>query len=43
MTMGEVAQLWRYPVKSLGGEQVEYVDIGARGLRGDRLWAVRDL
>src|SRR5262249_43128264 len=43
MTIGEVAQLWRYPVKSLGGEQVERVEVGLRGLRGDRLWAVRDL
>jgi uncharacterized protein YcbX len=43
MTVGQVAQLWRYPVKSLGGERVEHVDIGARGVLGDRLWAVRDL
>jgi uncharacterized protein len=43
MTIGEVAQLWRYPVKSLGGEQVEQAEIGARGVLGDRLWAVRDL
>jgi uncharacterized protein len=43
MTNGQVAQLWRYPVKSVGGEQVEQVDIGSRGVLGDRLWAVRDL
>jgi uncharacterized protein YcbX len=43
MTIGEVAQLWRYPVKSLGGERVEQAEIGLRGLLGDRLWAVRDL
>lgn len=43
MTIGTVAELWRYPVKSLGGEKVDRVDIGARGIRGDRLWAVRDL
>lgn len=43
MTIGQVAQLWRYPVKSLGGERVDAVDIGPRGVRGDRLWAVRDL
>jgi uncharacterized protein YcbX len=43
MTIGHVAQLWRYPVKSLGGEQVEHVHIGPRGVLGDRLWAVRDL
>jgi uncharacterized protein YcbX len=43
MTIGQVAQLWRYPVKSLGGGQVEHVEIGPRGVLGDRLWAVRDL
>ena len=43
MTIGQVAQLWRYPVKSLGGEQIEHSDIGQRGVLGDRLWAVRDL
>ncbi|OBA86214.1 sulfurase [Mycobacteriaceae bacterium 1482268.1] len=35
--------MWRYPVKSLGGERIENVDVGPRGLLGDRLWAVRDL
>ena len=43
MAIGQVAQLWRYPVKSLGGGQVEHAEIGPRGLLGDRLWAVRDL
>jgi len=43
MSIGQVAALWRYPVKSLGGEPVEQVDVGPRGLLGDRLWAVRDL
>ena len=43
MTIGQIAELWRYPVKSLGGEQIETADIGPRGILGDRLWAVRDL
>jgi uncharacterized protein len=43
MSIGHVCALWRYPVKSLGGEQIEQVDVGPRGLLGDRLWAVRDL
>ena len=43
MTIGRVAELWRYPVKSMGGERLEQADIGARGVRGDRLWAVRDI
>jgi uncharacterized protein YcbX len=43
MTIGKVAELWRYPVKSLGGARVQQADIGRRGALGDRLWAVRDL
>ena len=37
-----VRQLWRYPVKSLGGQRVEASLVNERGLVGDRLWAVRD-
>lgn len=43
MSTGQVAELWRYPVKSLGGGQIEHAEIGPRGVLGDRLWAVRDL
>jgi uncharacterized protein YcbX len=43
MTSGQVAELWRYPVKSLGGERLAHAEVGVRGLLGDRLWAVRDL
>ena len=35
-------QIWRYPVKSLGGESVASSAVDARGLLGDRLWALRD-
>jgi uncharacterized protein YcbX len=35
--MMHVAQLWRYPVKSLAGERLEAVEIGSDGLAGDRL------
>jgi uncharacterized protein YcbX len=37
-----IRELWRYPVKSLGGERLEAVDVERRGLVGDRLWAVLD-
>lgn len=37
-----IASLHRYPVKSLVGERLEVADVVERGLRGDRLWAVRD-
>jgi uncharacterized protein YcbX len=35
-------QAWRYPVKSLGGERIAASRVDARGLLGDRLWAVQD-
>jgi uncharacterized protein YcbX len=37
-----VEQVWRFPVKSLGGQRVQAALVDGRGLRGDRLWAVRD-
>jgi uncharacterized protein len=41
-TVGVVAELWRYPVKSMLGERCEMVELDSRGVLGDRLWAVRD-
>ena len=40
---GTVAALWRYPVKSLVGEELSSVEVDERGVRGDRLWALRDV
>jgi MOSC domain-containing protein len=40
-TVGAVRSLWRYPVKSMRGESVEHFDIDARGVVGDRRYAVR--
>jgi uncharacterized protein len=37
-----VAELWRYPVKSLLGEQLHEVLVEERGVVGDRLYAVTD-
>jgi uncharacterized protein YcbX len=37
-----VEQIWRYPIKSIGGEQLESSYADENGLRGDRLWAVQD-
>jgi uncharacterized protein YcbX len=37
-----VAELWRYPVKSLAGERLERVEITRDGLVGDRLVQVYD-
>lgn len=38
--IGRVATLTRYPVKSMDGEQLTQARFGARGLDGDRNWAV---
>lgn len=37
---GRVVEVHRYPVKSVGGERVDAAEVDARGLVGDRLWAV---
>jgi uncharacterized protein YcbX len=37
-----VTELWRYPVKSLLGEQLGAVQVEERGVVGDRLYAVTD-
>lgn len=37
-----VAQIWRYPVKSMGGERLATAEITPNGIRGDRLVQVRD-
>lgn len=39
----KIAQLWRFPVKSMGGSRVDRVRIDNRGVHADRLWAVRDV
>src|SRR5258708_6328028 len=40
--VGSVAALWRYPVKSMMGEELNSSDITGRGLCGDRQFAVVD-
>jgi uncharacterized protein YcbX len=40
--MGTVAELYRYPVKSMLGEALSAVEVTGRGLRGDRVAAVLD-
>ena len=39
--MLHVAQLWRYPVKSMAGERLERATLTANGIDGDRLVHVR--
>ena len=40
--VGRVAEVWRYPVKSMGGEQLTRSQVGPLGIFGDRGWALRD-
>lgn len=37
-----VVELWRYPVKSLQGEQLDTCEVGEHGLAGDRTWGLVD-
>jgi len=39
---GTVAEIWRYPVKSMGGERLGSCLIAESGLEGDRRWALVD-
>lgn len=40
--MGSVAEIWRYPVKSMAGERLDSCLITEHGLEGDRRWALID-
>ena len=40
--LGEVLSLWRYPVKSMMGEEVSLAQVNAHGLVGDRSYAILD-
>lgn len=40
--LGSVVALWRYPVKSMMGEELNAAEVTDRGLLGDRVYALRD-
>ena len=42
MEVGQIKEIRRYPVKSMGGELLDEIELAKRGLPGDRVWAVRD-
>jgi uncharacterized protein len=42
IAVGTIAQLWRYPVKSMGGEALDTAELTSRGVRGDRAYALLD-
>jgi uncharacterized protein YcbX len=42
LNVGKVKEIWRYPVKGMGGESVEAGTLTDKGIAGDRIWALRD-
>lgn len=40
--MGQVVELWRYPVSSMAGEQLDQLQLDAGGVAGDRIWGLLD-
>lgn len=40
--LGTVVALWRYPVKSMIGEEMNAADVSERGVHGDRAYALVD-
>ena len=38
----EIAEIWRYPVKSMLGEPLDQAKVSPDGIQGDRQWAVVD-
>jgi uncharacterized protein YcbX len=40
--VGTVGALWRFPVKSMLGEEVDVADLTEGGVVGDRVYAIRD-
>ena len=42
MDVGAVGSLWRYPIKSMMGEELNAIAVTERGLLGDRAYALMD-
>ena len=40
MQTGTIKELWRFPVKSFRGERIEQAECEAKGLLGDRAYAL---
>ena len=37
-----IAEIWRYPVKTMAGERLQWARIGPLGIEGDRVVHVED-
>lgn len=42
VALGSIVSLWRYPVKSMMGEELNATEVAERGLLGDRAYALVD-
>lgn len=42
LVVGKIREVWRYPVKSMGGEKLDECAVESSGIPGDRGWALRD-
>jgi uncharacterized protein YcbX len=42
MQAGVIASIYRYPVKSMMGEELNATEVTAKGVRGDRAYALAD-
>ncbi|MEO2040081.1 MAG: MOSC N-terminal beta barrel domain-containing protein, partial [Martelella sp.] len=40
--LGEIIEIWRYPVSSLGGERLTSAVLGSDGIAFDRAWCICD-
>ena len=40
--VGRIRALWRFPVKSMRGEELDTAELGEGGIVGDRAYAIRD-
>ena len=40
--MPQLTHIYRYPVKSMGGDTLNSADLGPRGIPGDRCWTLKD-
>jgi uncharacterized protein YcbX len=43
VVLGRIAEIWRYPVKSMLGERLQQTAVDAEGIEGDRRFALRSL